>query len=328
MVRKVLIPVFIVGLLVCGSAWAADVVKMNLNAIYPATNFHSQGAEEFAKRVKEYTGGTVEIAVHPGGALGFKGPELLKTVKDGTVPMSDILMGVVQGSEKAFGISSLPRMVTSYEEAFKLYQSCKDLYDKAAAKWNQKILYVSPWPPSGLFTTKEIKTTADIKGLKTRTYDKNGADFLANLGGSPVSLPWGEVYAALRTGMIDSVLTSAVSGRDAKLWEVLKYFKKIDYAYPLNMVVINLDYWKALKADQKAAMEKAALEVQEIQWKKSAADNAESLKAIEENGMAISETDAALAAELDTAADAIIKAFLADAGADVAAVVEGFRKKK
>uniref|UniRef100_A0A832EJT1 ABC transporter substrate-binding protein n=1 Tax=Desulfacinum infernum TaxID=35837 RepID=A0A832EJT1_9BACT len=328
MLQRSLAMLLFVSFLAAGPVSAADVVKMNLNAIYPATNFHSQGAEEFAKRVKEYTGGTVDIAVHPGGALGFKGPELLKTVKDGTVPMSDILMGVVQGSEKAFGISSLPRMVTSYEEAWKLYEACKDLYDKAAAKWNQKILYVVPWPPSGLFTTKEVKTAADIKGLKTRTYDKNGADFLANLGGSPVSLPWGEVYAALRTGMIDSVLTSAVSGRDAKLWEVLKYFKKIDYAYPLNMVVINLDYWKALKPDQKAAMERAAKEVQDIQWKKSAADNDESLKAIAENGMILGETDAALAAELDQAADTIIKGFLADAGPDVAAVVEGFRKKK
>lgn len=325
---KSVVGFFVLSFLAVGPVSAADVVKMNLNAIYPATNFHSQGAEEFAKRVKEYSAGTVEIAVHPGGALGFKGPELLKTVKDGTVPMSDILMGVVQGSEKAFGISSLPRMVTSYDEAWKLYEACKDLYDKAAAKWNQKILYVVPWPPSGLFTTKEIKTGADIKGLKTRTYDKNGADFLANLGGSPVSLPWGEVYAALRTGMIDSVLTSAVSGRDAKLWEVLKYFKKIDYAYPLNMVVINLDYWKALKPDQKAAMEKAAQEVQDMLWKKSAADNEESLKAIAENGMIIGDTDAALAAELDQAADAIIKGFLADAGPDVAAVVENFRKKK
>ncbi len=328
MFRKSVVGFFVLSLLAVGPVSAADVVKMNLNAIYPATNFHSQGAEEFAKRVKEYSAGTVEIAVHPGGALGFKGPELLKTVKDGTVPMSDILMGVVQGSEKAFGISSLPRMVTSYDEAWKLYEACKDLYDKAAAKWNQKILYVVPWPPSGLFTTKEIKTGADIKGLKTRTYDKNGADFLANLGGSPVSLPWGEVYAALRTGMIDSVLTSAVSGRDAKLWEVLKYFKKIDYAYPLNMVVINMDYWKALKPDQKAAMEKAAQEVQDMLWKKSAADNEESLKAIAENGMIIGDTDAALGSELDQAADAIIKGFLADAGPDVAAVVENFRKKK
>ncbi len=327
MIRKALV-LLIVALFAASPALAADTLKMNLNAIYPASNFHSQGAEEFAKRVKEYTGGTVDIAVHPGGSLGFKGPELLKAVKDGTVPMSDILMGVVQGSEKAFGISSLPRVVTSYEEAMKFYEACKDLYNQAAAKWNQKILYVAPWPPSGLFTQKEVQTAADIKGLKTRTYDKNGADFLANLGGNPVSLPWGEVYAALRTGMIDSVLTSAVSGRDAKLWEVLKYFKRIEYAYPLNMVVINLDYWNGLTADQQAAMEKAAAEMQEIQWEKSRADNDEALKVIAENGIVIGETDEALAKDLDASADTIIQGFLKDAGPEVAAVVEAFRKSQ
>ncbi|SHF12161.1 TRAP-type C4-dicarboxylate transport system, substrate-binding protein [Desulfacinum infernum DSM 9756] len=328
MIRRILSALLVALIASAPVAVAADVIKMNLNAIYPAGNFHSQGAAEFAKRVKEYTGGTVDITVHPGGSLGFKGPELLKVVKDGTVPMSDILMGVVQGSEKAFGISSLPRLVTSYEEALTLYNACKPLYDKAAAKWNQKILYVAPWPPSGLFTKKEILTTADIKGIKTRTYDKNGADFLTNLGGKAVSLPWGEVYAALRTGMIDSVLTSAVSGRDAKLWEVLKYFKRIEYAYPLNMVVINLDYWNGLSAEQKAAMEKAAAELQELQWEKSRSDNEEALKVIAENGIAISETDEALAKDLDAAAEAIIRAFLKDAGPEVAAVVENFRKSQ
>ncbi len=131
MMRKSVVISLFLSFLLVGPVSAADVVKMNLNAIYPATNFHSQGAEEFAKRVREYSGGTVDITVHPGGALGFKGPELLKTVKDGTVPMSDILMGVVQGSEKAFGISSLPRMVTSYDQAWTFYEACKDLYDKA-----------------------------------------------------------------------------------------------------------------------------------------------------------------------------------------------------
>lgn len=128
--------------------------------------------------------------------------------------------------------------------------------------------------------------------------------------------------------MIDSVLTSAVSGRDAKLWEVLKYFKRIEYAYPLNMVVINLDYWNGLTADQQAAMEKAAAEMQEIQWEKSRADNDQALKVISENGIVIGETDEALAKDLDAAADTIIQGFLKDAGPEVAAVVETFRKSQ
>jgi len=308
------------------AASAADVVKMNLNAIYPASNFHSRGAEEFAKRVDEYTGGTVKIAVHPGGSLGFKGPELLKAVKDGTLPMSDILMGVVAGSEEIFGLSSLPRMVKSYEEARKYYEIARPAYDKAAEKWNQKILYACPWPPSGLFTKKPVKSVADIDGLKTRTYDKNGADFLNGAGGSPVSLPWGEVYSSLQTGMIDSVLTSAVSGKDGKFWEVLSHFTKIDFAYPLNMVTINLDYWKALTDEQKAALEKAASEMEAVQWERSNTSNEEALKVLAENDIEISQADAALDEALDKVAAEIVEEFAQGAGEDVKSTLEAFQK--
>ncbi len=309
MFRKCVL-VFVVLVLSAFPVSAEKTIKMNLNAIYGSTSFHTEGAMEFVKRVEKYSNGTVQITVHPGGSLGFKGPELLKIVKDAQVPMSDILMGVVAGSSHVLGISSLPRLVKSYEEAAELYQLSKPLYDKAAKKWNQKILYAAPWPPSGLVTKNPVETVADVKGVKTRTYDKNGAEFLRSLGGSPVSLPWGEVYASLRTGMIDSVLTSAESSKNGKFWEVLAYFKKIDYAYPLNMVSINMDYWNALSQNQKDAMLKAAKEMEERQWKDSEARNKESLTVIREKGMKVSEATPELAAKLDSAATGIVKGFM------------------
>jgi TRAP-type C4-dicarboxylate transport system substrate-binding protein len=305
-------------------AFGADVIKMDLNAIYGHTNFQTEGTMEFAKLVEKYTSGGVQITVHPGGALGFKGPELLKVVKDGQVPMSDILMGVVAGSDQVFGVSSLPRLVMSYEDARKLYEACRPLYEKASEKWNQKFLYASPWPPSGMVTKNEINAVADLKGLKTRTYDKNGAEFLSALGGGPLSLPWGEVYSSLRTGMIDSVLTSAVSTKDGKFWEVLAHFKKINYAYPLNMVTINMDYWKALSKEQQEAMIKAAKETEDFQWKNSHDQNEEALKAIQENGIKVSDANPDLNQNMNQAAKKIIDAFMAEAGDDLKAAVKPF----
>lgn len=207
--------------------YAEKAIKLDLNAVYGSTSFHTQGAIEFAKLVDQYSQGSVKITVHPGGALGFKGQELLKIVKDGQVPMSDILMGVVAGSSHVFGISSLPRLVKTFDEAAALYEKTKPLYEKAAQKWNQKLLYAAPWPPSGLVTKKPIGTVKDLEGIKIRTYDKNGAEFLKVLGASPVSLPWGEVYSSLQTNMIEAVLTSAESSKNGKFWEVLTDFKPI-----------------------------------------------------------------------------------------------------
>ena len=286
-------------------------VKLDLNAIYGANSFHTEGAVKFAQLVEKYSGGSVKITVHPGGSLGFKGPELLKVVKDGQVPMSDILMGVVAGSESVFGVSSLPRLVSSYDESRKLYKDFRPIYEKAATKWNQKFLYAAPWPPSGLVTKNEVKKVADLKGLKTRTYDKNGANFLQDLGASSVSMPWGEVYSSLRTGVIDSVLTSAESTKNGKFWEVLKYFTDIYYALPLNMVTINLDYWKSLTKEQQDAILRAAKEVEASQWQDSEKRHKDSLRVIAENGMIVNGETPELKAAMDTSAKKIIAEFQA-----------------
>jgi len=314
------------SLLFAISTYAGNVVKLDCNAIYGPTSFHTQGAMKFAELVKQYSNGSVIITVHPGGSLGFKGQELLKAVKDGSVPLSDILMGVVAGSEHIFGVSSLPKLVNSYEQARKLYEDLKPLYEKAALKWNQKFLYAAPWPPSGLVTKKPIIKVADLKGLKTRTYDKNGAEFLRALGASPVALPWGEVYSSLRTGMIDSVLTSTESTKNGKFWEVLKYFTNIYYAFPLNMMTINLDYWKSLSKDQQKAILKAAKEVEDYQWKNSQKRMEDATVIIKQHGMIVNDSNPELEAAMKKAAKKLWDKFLKKCKSKEKAILEKYMK--
>ena len=261
MLRKLVI-------LACATgALMAVNIKMDLNAVYGATNFHTKGAEQFAALVDEYTKGSVKITVHAGSSLVKGSP--LQAVKDGTVAMTDMFIPFTAGGGKVFGISALPFVAKSYDDAYKLYQISKPAYDKTAAAWNQKMLYAVSWPPSGLYTKKPMNTKADFADLKTRTYDKNSADFITMVGGSSVALPWGEVYSALSTGMVNSVVTSSASGKDGKFWEVLSDFTKISYAYPLQAVTINLDYWKSLDKAQQEALLKAAEKIEKAQWEAS-----------------------------------------------------------
>ncbi len=302
----------------------AATVKMDLHASYGVDSIHTQGAIQFADLVRSYSNGTVDITVYPGGSLGFKDPELLKVVKDGQVPMADILMGVVAGSEHVFGVSSLPRLVPDFAAARKLYKDCRPLYEQAAFRWNQKLLYAAPWPPSGLVTGKTVASRSDLTNLKTRTYDKNSAEFLRILGVAPVSLPWGDVRSALSTGMINSVLTSAESTRNSKLWDVLGSFKPINYAFPLNMLTINLDYWKSLDAVQRDALLKAAAEVESVQWTGSRQLHLYSLKVIKENGIVVSNVSIEFVADLDQAAAQLIGEYQKEASKEVQAVLEKY----
>jgi len=302
----------------------ASPIKMDLNAKYGASNFHTKGAEAFAKLVKKYTNGEVEITVHAGSSLVKGNP--LKAVKDGTVAMTDMFIPFTSGGGKVFGVSALPFIANSYDEAFKLYQTSKHVYKKLFQKWNQKLLYAVSWPPSGLYTKKPIRSIADFKGLKTRTYDKNSANFINMAGGNAIALPWAEVYSALRTGLVNSVVTSSASGKDGKFWEVLDNFTKINYAYPLQAVTINLDYWKSLSKKQQHMMSKAAAEIERVQWQASKDENMAALTLLAKNNIKISEASSRLKKELDDIAQKLLAEYLKDADKKVKDIFRKYHK--
>lgn len=306
------------------SALLATDVKMNLNAKYGATNFHTIGAQKYADLVKEYTKGSVDITIHSGSSLIKGNP--LKAVKDGTVAMTDMFIPFTAGGGKVFGISALPFIATSYEDAYRLYQISKPAYEKTAKQWNQKLLYSVTWPASGFYSNKQMGSIEDFKGAKTRTYDKNSADFVNGAGGNAVALPWGEVYSALRTGMVDSVITSSSSGKDGKFWEVLSNYTKINYAYPLQAVTINLDYWNSLDKTQQDAMLKAAAEIEKTQWEAVKIEDKESLDMMAQNGMKISETSEQLKSDLNKIASKMLDEYLADADNETKEIFKEYRK--
>ena len=112
----------------------ASTIKMDLNARQGANNFHTQGVEKFAKLVKDYTKGRINITIHPGSSLVKGNP--LKAVKDGTVAMADMFIPFTAGGGKVFGISALPFIAQSYDDAYKLYKISKPAYAKVAKKWS------------------------------------------------------------------------------------------------------------------------------------------------------------------------------------------------
>ena len=305
------------------SVFAANV-KMDLNERESANHFHTKGSEKFASLVKDYTKGSVDITVHPGSSLVKGNP--LKAVKDGTVAMADMFIPFTAGGGKVFGISALPFIATSYEDAYKLYQISKPAYEDTAKKWNQKLLYSVTWPASGFYANKKMESIEDFKGVKTRTYDKNSADFVNGAGGNAVALPWGEVYSALRTGMVDSVITSSTSGKDGKFWEVLNNFTKISYAYPLQAVTINLDYWNSLDKSQQEAILKAADEIEKEQWEVVKSEDKDALDTMAQNGIKISEANETLKKELSIVADKLLLEYLADTDDETKKIFEEYRR--
>ncbi|MDU6244275.1 MAG: hypothetical protein E6614_35935, partial [Bradyrhizobium sp.] len=129
-------------------------------------------AMAFAEEVKKQTNGAVNITVKAGGQLGFKGPEHLRAVRDGLVPLADVLNIQQVGDEPFMGVESIPFLAGSMDELKVLHKYVRPEYEKIAARNNQKILYIVPWPTQYLHLKVKTSDVAGLKNIKIRVPDK------------------------------------------------------------------------------------------------------------------------------------------------------------
>src|SRR5205823_12491665 len=132
-----------------------------------------------------------------------------------------------------------------------------------------------------------------------------------------------DLPAKLASGDIDAVLSSGDGGAGRKLWEHLPRFTEINYAMPLSFTTVNLDRWKALDAETRAAMERAAAETEAHQWKALEGRPAQNYARMRDNGMTIdAQVSPELRARLREAARAAIDDWARKAGPEGRALLE------
>ena len=79
------------------------IVASSLFVKWGLNESRSQGAHRFADVVKEATNSELEIILHPGAALGLKGPELLRPVTEGQLIIAEVPIGMLEGDAPADG---------------------------------------------------------------------------------------------------------------------------------------------------------------------------------------------------------------------------------
>lgn len=299
------------GAVLVGQAMSANAqVKWDLSTAWPDGNFHTKNAKAFAEEVKKVTGGAVEITVKAGGQLGFKGPEHLRAVRDGLVPMADVLNIQQIGDEPILGIESIPFLAGSADELKVLHKYIRPIYEKVAERNNQKVLYMVPWPTQYLHLKIKATEVDDLKQVKIRVPDKGALDLLTSAGMAPVLMPWAEVVPALASGAVDGVSTSAVSGVDGKFWEFLKVSHATNHVWSSQMVTVNLDAWAKIKPEHQKAIVELAKKMEPDFWAVSLKSDTDSVAKLKANGMEVVSVPVAMLTELRKSTKPQMDAFL------------------
>jgi TRAP-type C4-dicarboxylate transport system substrate-binding protein len=281
-----------------GAAWLAGQtpavaqpkpVVWNLPHVAAPTYYHIVNLNAFAAKVKEKSGGRMEIRVHAASSL-YPQQELIPAVLDGRAEIAPVLAAYLTDVLLELGVLELPFMTGSLDEHRRAQQALRPYYADQLAKKNLKLLASYAWPSQQLFSHQPIRTVADWKGKKIRVYGADSANLARALGAAPTNIAFGELYSALQKKVVDGAMTSATNAEPMKFFEVAKV---INYWFLAGAsgewLVANQKAWDALPADLQQIVLASLAEVrfEDKEWEDARAFEERVLKRFPELGMTV-----------------------------------------
>lgn len=326
MYRRTFMGAAIAALLAAGSASSAQAqTKWNLPAAYPASNYHSENLIQFAKDVEAATGGKLVITVHPNASL-FKAPEIKRAVATGQAQVGEVLISIHENEDPVYGVDVVPFLATSFAESKKLWDASKAATEKKLAAQGLMVLMAVPWGPQGIYTKKDLNSTADMKGLKFRSYNAGTSRIAELAGAQPVTIQAAELAQALATGVVDSFISSGSTGYDSKVWESLTHWYDTKAWIPKNITFVNKAAFDALPKDQQEAVLKAAKEGEARGWKIAEEKAGWYISELKAKGMKVLPPSPELAAGLKKFGEDLTATWVKKAGAEGQAIVDAYKK--
>lgn len=202
----------------------------------------------------------LEIQVFPGGELGA-GP--LEQYVRAVTGVADIVWGLQGYTSSQFPrtmISELPGALPEGMNGYDMLWNAYDagLLDSEFPGTRPLALWLSE-PNVFIMRDHDIRTPADLAGLKIRVSGSAAASAVQSLGATPVQMPAGEIYNALQTGLIDGVITGASAIGDFRLDEVANSYT---LGAPLGRisfyVVMNTAAYDGLSDAERASLDAIA----------------------------------------------------------------------
>jgi TRAP-type C4-dicarboxylate transport system substrate-binding protein len=290
---------------------------------YPESNISGVGLATFGKLLAAKTNGYLTTVNAFDNAMKISSGEMLRAAQDNRIAGGDAFAGLLEASDPVFGLSSLPFAVQSVDSAIAMNAKARPLYERALAARRLKLLYMTIWPSSGIWSDQPLRTVDDLRALAIRTYDDSSTGVMRAVGATAQSLPFNEAIAGIREHKLNAVLTSGDGGAGRKLWDDLRHFTPINYAIPISIAFVRQDDFEALPNEVQEQVEAAAAETGKSQIGLLADRAAENYKRMRANGVSIDEpVPPAIIAALKRAASGSIAAWRAKAGPEAAAILD------
>lgn len=249
------------GVLCAPQAQAASITKdaplvlKFTSSLMPTHAAIKDGVQPWAETLKEKTGGRLLVEIYNPNTLCPEA-EIYDCVKNGVI---DVGLQTAQRVSGKFPLENGLDMPFMYDSAamagyvnWRLYEEFPELrkeFDET------RLLALWAGAPAQLHAAgREVKTIADLKGIKVGAMTPSFVPILQALGAAAFSIPTTDGYLALQRGQVDFVACPYAFMVNTKMYEATRYSFTVNMSSPSLYLVMNRDIWDLLPNDLRQAV--------------------------------------------------------------------------
>ncbi|MGJ8626089.1 MAG: TRAP transporter substrate-binding protein [Sulfitobacter sp.] len=245
-------------------AMAQDVTLRLHQFLPPQANVPKLVLDVWADKVEADSEGRIKVERYPSMQLGGTPPELMDQAIDGVADIVWTVVGYTPGRYPSTEVFELPFMMTNARAASSAYWQMFEKHMKDTEFKDVHILGTWVHGPGLIHTNKEVRTPADMQGLKIRGGSRLANRLLEITGATPIGMPVPAIPEGLSKGVIDGTTIPWEVTAALKVPELVSNHTEFtgNALYVLTFVLaMNKDKYDSMPADlQKVIDDNSGLE--------------------------------------------------------------------
>lgn len=243
--------------LAAGGASARDFRSAEVHpADYPTT----LAVQYMGKLLAERSGGKLGVHVYPAGVLGTE-KDTVEQLRIGGLDMMRINSAALNSVVPETIVTVMPFLFRSTDHLHHVLDG--PIGDEILASMESQGIVGLAFYDSGarsFYTSKKpIRSLADMKGLKIRVQQSDlFVGLIEALHANPTPMPYGEVYTALKTGIVDGAENNWPSYESSRHFESAKFYTLTEHSMAPEVLAFSKIVWDKLSKDEQAMVRKAA----------------------------------------------------------------------
>jgi len=272
---KLTLPVVCVAATLAAAAsipvWAQDLDSRTFNVVGTwnfLTNWQKMEQPFWVDDLPKATGGKLKGNIKSITEVNLKGTEVMRLLKQGVFDVAAALPIYVEDGGAIIEASDIAGVARDFKMGRAIVNAwLPEMQKVTQQRHNALILATFPFPEQVFYCKGQINSIADLKGKKVRVQGTSQSDFVTAIGGTGVTIAFGEVVPALEKGVTDCGITGTMPGYKAKWTEVVDTMFRLPVGYTVGIWVVNLNVWNKLSKPTQEAIQAQMKVLEDKSWK-------------------------------------------------------------